>query len=176
MSKRDFKIWVTSDHHFGHKNIIKYCNRPFQTVEEMRDEMVERWNSVVSDGDVVFHLGDVSLGRIDYVSDTLKSLKGHKVLIYGNHDQKSLRESNIWDIRMPDYQLEYSGFTVNMRHHPWEQDRELDKNNIWLHGHSHGALGTFHDGQIDVGVDSWNYTPVDMDVIVEQHLKNFFGE
>ena len=51
-------IWFTSDTHFDHKNIIKYCNRPFKDIDEMNAELERRWNAVVAPGDRVFHLGD----------------------------------------------------------------------------------------------------------------------
>ncbi|HAR41171.1 MAG TPA: hypothetical protein DCS07_00820 [Bdellovibrionales bacterium] len=55
-------IYFTADHHFSHKNIIKYCGRPFQSAEEMNAVMIQRWNETVQPGDTVFYLGDFSLG------------------------------------------------------------------------------------------------------------------
>lgn len=54
--------FFTSDTHFGHANIINLCNRPFKDVNHMNNMLVENWNSVVSDDDTVFHLGDFALG------------------------------------------------------------------------------------------------------------------
>jgi calcineurin-like phosphoesterase family protein len=56
--KTTMKYYFTSDNHFGHKNIINYCNRPFNNIEHMHQEMIDRWNSVVNPEDIVFHLGD----------------------------------------------------------------------------------------------------------------------
>jgi len=56
------KVFFTSDTHFNHVNIIKYCSRPFSSVEEMNREMIARWNSVVGPEDTVFHLGDFAMG------------------------------------------------------------------------------------------------------------------
>ena len=78
-------IFFTSDHHFYHTNIIKYCNRPFQSVEEMNEEMVKRWNSVVNPGDTVYYLGDFSLAKRP-VEVFVPRLNGEKHFIMGNHD------------------------------------------------------------------------------------------
>lgn len=77
-------IWVISDTHFGHANIIGYCGRPFSNAVEMDEAMVERWNETVKDGDIVYHLGDVYFGASGALA--LPKLKGHKRLIIGNHD------------------------------------------------------------------------------------------
>ena len=79
-------IFFTSDHHFYHNNIIEYCNRPFSSVGEMNSEMVSRWNSVVKQSDVVYHLGDFSLGNKEHIKEILDSLNGRIFFIQGNHD------------------------------------------------------------------------------------------
>lgn len=79
-------IFFTSDHHFSHKNIIQLCNRPFNSVEEMDEEMIRRWNSVVAEEDFVYYLGDFSLS-IKPVEKYVHRLNGTKILIPGNHDK-----------------------------------------------------------------------------------------
>lgn len=81
------KIYVTSDTHFNHENIIKYCNRPYSTVEEMNEAIINNWNSVVSEDDTVFFLGDFCLGKRENVIELCHRLNGHKILILGNHDR-----------------------------------------------------------------------------------------
>ena len=78
----DRKIFVISDTHFGHENIIQYCKRPFRDVGEMNRAIIENWNRVVEPHDIVYHLGDV------YMKDpsVLSALNGRKRLILGNHD------------------------------------------------------------------------------------------
>lgn len=80
------KYFIISDTHFGHANIIKYCNRPFKDVAEMDSIMVKNWNETVSNNDMVLHLGDVGLGKKEYIKNILKQLNGRKILIKGNHD------------------------------------------------------------------------------------------
>lgn len=78
--------WFTSDTHFGHKNILEYekVARPFATIEEMHEVMIDRWNSVVAVNDIVYHLGDFCFGR--HWLAIAKRLKGKKKLVMGNHD------------------------------------------------------------------------------------------
>ena len=80
------KFFVISDTHFGHANIIKYCNRPFNSVEEMDAAMIKNWNEVVSNKDTVLHLGDFGLGSKEYIREIIGKLNGRKILIRGNHD------------------------------------------------------------------------------------------
>lgn len=80
------ETWFTSDTHFGHKNIIQYEpeNRPFKTLEEMHEVMIERWNSVVKPNDIVWHLGDFCFGKSWL--PIARKLNGKKKLVLGNHD------------------------------------------------------------------------------------------
>lgn len=80
------EIWVTSDTHFGHENIIGYGQRPFSDVYDMDETLIERWNKVVKEGDKVYHLGDVWMGNGERAYKNLRRLKGKKRLVLGNHD------------------------------------------------------------------------------------------
>ena len=84
------KTWVISDSHFCHKNIIKYCNRPFETVEQMNLYLIEQWNKTVSESDEVLCLGDFCLAGARRVEEIGQALKGRKMLILGNHDGASM--------------------------------------------------------------------------------------
>lgn len=88
-------MFVTSDHHFFHKNIIEYESRPFKDVEEMNKVMIEKWNSVVSDDDTVIHLGDFALTSFDNTKEVFDQLNGNKYLIMGNHDKR--RSKGWWE-------------------------------------------------------------------------------
>ena len=82
------KVFFTSDTHFGHKNIIKYCNRPFSDIDEMNKVLINNWNKVVSEGDIVFHLGDFAFGGFPLWESIRSRLNGSIYLIRGNHDFK----------------------------------------------------------------------------------------
>lgn len=79
------KYFVIADTHFGHENVIRYCNRPFSTLDKMHYELIKRWNSVVANNDVVFVLGDFAFGK-ETVQKFVPLLNGRKILIKGNHD------------------------------------------------------------------------------------------
>lgn len=93
------KAWFTSDLHFWHKNICKYCNRPFETTEEMNQALINNWNSVVKEDDIVFVLGDMGFCGYDKLEPLMSQLNGKKYLIQGNHDSDKivfrLYEANI---------------------------------------------------------------------------------
>ena len=84
-------IFFTSDTHFGHANIIKYCKRPFKDVDEMDDKLIENWNAKVPNDAIVFHLGDFSF---KFISVYRKHLNGDIHLIMGNHDKEDFAVYN----------------------------------------------------------------------------------
>ena len=79
--------FFTSDTHFGHKNIINLCNRPFDDVTHMNEMLVVNWNKVIGQDDTVYHHGDVALGTIHESLQYIKRLNGTKIQIIGNHDR-----------------------------------------------------------------------------------------
>src|SRR6266700_3877714 len=85
------KVWISSDHHFFHHNILEYCNRPFSDVMEMDIAMSDAWNLRVSKDDLVLYLGDMTLinkpTKYPDTIETIKNLKGRKVFIKGNNDK-----------------------------------------------------------------------------------------
>ncbi len=178
-------IFFTSDHHFGHSNIIKYCNRPFKSVDEMNEEMVNRWNEVVEKDDIVYYLGDFSLS-IKAVEQYLPRLNGNKYLIMGNHDQchpchgkkSDWKKVKYFELGWGDigefHYVNIEGNEVKLHHMPYKDDtdqrfteyRPFDKGNWLLHGHVHNKWKV-KDKMINVGVDVWDFYPVSIDKIKE---------
>ena len=87
--------FFTSDTHFNHANIIRFCNRPFKDVEQMNEVMITNWNNAISKDDTVFHLGDFCLGGAAEWTKILDRLNGKIYLIMGNHDLKNIRQGFI---------------------------------------------------------------------------------
>lgn len=79
--------WYTSDHHFGHANIINMCRRPFHSVENMNKLMIQNWNEVVAPDDEVYYLGDFAMGEIAVTLPIISRLNGKVTLVCGNHDR-----------------------------------------------------------------------------------------
>ena len=168
--------FFTSDTHFGHANIIRFCNRPFRNVEEMNEILIENWNKVVSKDDTVFHLGDFAFGGSSVWNSIIPRLNGHINLIIGNHDRKNLRQGymSYFDMVVPQLQIEIEDNSIYLNHYPFlcygGTYRAPENCVIQLHGHTHeypGGTGKDMDRlkhrfpyQYDVGVDNNNYTPL----------------
>lgn len=161
------KVYFISDLHFGHKNIIKYENRPFSTLNEMVSHIIKKWNEVVTDNDKVFVLGDVSFLNKEATQNIVKKLKGRKILIKGNHDKG---KSDSWwrDVGFSEvikYPIFYSQFYI-LSHSPmYAEDPYIN-----IHGHVHGTAPDAKN-YFNVGAEKLNYTPISFDDIKE--IKNF---
>lgn len=171
------KIFFSSDHHFGHANVIKYSNRPFKDIEEMDRTMINNWNSVVSDSDIVYHIGDFSFHKsTEETHRIIGQLKGSIHLVKGNHDKRMKGEtkklfgscSDYLEISVPDSSIpEYGEQKIILCHYAFRVWNKSHYGSIQLHGHSHGSLPG-NSQQLDVGVDCWNYTPCTYEQIKER--------
>lgn len=142
-------IYFTSDTHFWHNNVIKYCARPYASVEEMNEDLVKRWNEVVPPEATVFFLGDFSMTFLPVETFSFR-LNGRKVLVPGNHDfchsyhkkSRTLENREKWIQKYKDYGWEVwpeqHSITVdfikyNLCHHPYADDQsgQGDKYSSW---------------------------------------------
>jgi len=170
------RLFVTSDTHFGHTNIIKYCNRPFTRVEDMIMHMMMQWAVRVNAQDDVYFLGDFAMGpgaTEDAIVEWLFALKGRKHFILGNHDQKSkyskglrriIEDNRIIDCRVIDdqiYELPHDGKKFVMCHFPMAVWDGKHHGAIHLHGHTHTQFSLekrndmIAEKRYDVGVDMY---------------------
>lgn len=170
------KMFLIGDTHFLHENIVKYCDRPMNH-EEL---MIENWNRVVSDEDVVFHLGDIAAsirGRDDQLIEIFEQLNGQKFLIKGNHDHKT----NNWYVKNLGFEDVYHQLIIEdilLTHYPlrineYSKPKEILKveglqrlveaNDIKhiIHGHVHNRT-TNLENHYNVSVEAIDYTPIEI--------------
>lgn len=179
-------IWFTSDEHYGHDNIIKFCNRPFADTSHMRETLIDNHNSLVKKDDFIYHLGDMFWNSLtdQECFDILARLNGRHYYILGNHEKamsrnKALRESFVWvrDVE----NLQFSGYpNIFLCHYAMRVWNGSHKGAYHLYGHSHGALEELTEDDnkygsqfsFDVGVDAgWNYFPVSLEQVKEKMIR-----
>ena len=155
------KIYLIADTHFGEKAILQYENRPFSSVEEMDEEMIRRWNEVVGEEDLVYHLGDFSeRGR---EKSYLERLKGRVILIRGNHDVLTNREyremgfEEVYD--MPVIKDEF----WILSHKPIYVNQNMPYANLFGHVHASPIYRTFSSHHYCVSAERVQYCPVDFE-------------
>ena len=116
-------IFFYSDPHFGHKNVIKYCNRPFEDVAHMKEELIRRYNEVVGPNDLVYWLGDCFFCGVKEATEIMARLNGKKVLIRGNHDRKSEKMLQIgFDAVLENAEIRIANQRVKMCHFPYRPE------------------------------------------------------
>jgi calcineurin-like phosphoesterase family protein len=164
-----------SDTHFNHAGIITYCARPYQTTEEMDDDLVSRWNSVVGRKDTIYHLGDFAYSKGDHNLTRLFSrLNGHKHLIVGNHDEKNPKVLKLdWTSVSLLGMVKESGMRAVVCHYPLESWRGSWRGALMLHGHCHGTLKRVIPHRFDVGVEVRPY-PVAFEVLWAEAVAQTF--
>lgn len=156
-------IFFTSDQHFHHKKISEYCNRPFESSEEMDRVLIEMWNKTVGRNDLVYLLGDLTLHKKS-IPLLLRILNGQKIYVIGNHDyaaekvvrkqERSIRE---W-LGVREFHtltsVKIDGKKIILCHFPllsWYGQR---RGSYHLHGHSHDTLSETCLRRMDIGVDA----------------------
>ncbi len=168
MKNAPHKVWLVSDTHFCHANIIKYCNRPFADVNEMNEKLVENWNSVVKADDIVWCLGDFCFGRKENAESVFPKLNGSIRLVVGNHDHHKMKF--YYDLgfkKVYDRPVLVNGFFM-LSHAPIEWlSMTQPLCNIFGHVHDNPMYKTFTPRSACVCVERWNYTPVEWDAVIE---------
>lgn len=138
------KSFYIADMHFGHKNILSYDNRPFRDIEEHDAALIEKWNSVVSEDDRVYILGDVSWYNAEKTSGIMESLNGTKYLICGNHDKKYLNDKRFTKCfheiaHYKEYRMS-DGKLLILSHYPIPCFNGHFQGNVHLYGHVHNSF------------------------------------
>ena len=186
------KIWFTSDTHFGSERTLQLRKRPFKSVKEMDEALIDNWNNTVGKDDKVFHLGDFG----NY--DVIKQLNGKVYLIFGNYEfkdmntkfknelefEKYLKQMGfcyIWNCDEVCYRENIDNNVIYMSHKPSELPKFFTDDEIYNEVH---IFGHIHEKQmikkfgLNVGMDCHNFKPIDLDTVLfyDNALKNFYDE
>ena len=168
-------IYLISDTHLNHRNIIEYENRPFKSIEEMNDTIIKRWNATVKPEDTIIHLGDICLGKESILNYLIPNLNGHKILLKGNHDCKSNHfylncgfdevYNTMW--------LDYMGLKIFLSHYPAARPKNGENYDLHFYGHVHGnghrgEFPTIARNGACLCVERWEYTPVAIEEVIIQ--------
>lgn len=167
-------IWFTADTHFGHANVIAYCERPYQTASEMDEALIANWNQAVRPDDTVYHLGDFTLGGKKQAETYFPLLNGRVSIIPGGHDKQwvskgeYLSKSGHPVVILPPLQtikVSLSGMDkpqiLVLCHYAMRVWDRSHYGSWQLYGHSHGNLPPLPNS-LDVGVDNWDYAPISL--------------
>lgn len=170
--------YYTADTHFFHTNIIKYCNRPFKDAEEMNEKIIENFNSVLTDEDTLYILGDIGMGKNTTPADVARMLgriKGKKILIAGNHDETLIKKPVVREqLGGIHKQLLIKDATnyVFLCHYPMLHWDKSHNGSINLYGHIHNTEPAFVvENSYNVGVDVCDFMPLTLDQIIEKYKK-----
>ena len=172
-------IYLSADHHWDHANIIKFCDRPYSSVEAMNEDMILKWNERVNPEDWVYYLGDFAMHRRT-VEKIRPRLNGQICLIRGNHDCK---ESDNLLVTMPGgrqqqafvwvkdvYMLKYHEMEIWCSHYPHLSWPKSFHGSVSAHGHIHNNVdySNLNLRLVNVGVDVWGFYPVTFEEAVHK--------
>jgi calcineurin-like phosphoesterase family protein len=161
--------WVWSDLHFGHKNIIKFSDRPYTDVDTMNEMLIVEHNKLVQPEDVCIWVGDVAFYPDEKANSILHRLHGYKILVVGNHDfnKRKLKKLHFDEIHIV-YNLTVNDKVVAFTHYPMD-----NVPNGWfnLHGHVHKSkvdVAGASNRHINVNCEFIDYKPINLNVLAER--------
>ena len=169
-------LWFTSDTHWGHHNIIRYCNRPFESADEMDQKLIENWNELIGENDIVFHLGDFAFKGSNSIKHYRDQLNGRISLLRGNHDAKQFGQltphfDGVYDyleIDVEDKDANQGWQRITLCHYSLRVWNRSHHDSWSLYGHSHGTLPDDPNSlSFDVGVDCHDYKPISYNRVKE---------
>ena len=176
--------YFTSDLHLGHRNIIRLCNRPFATIEEMDETLIRNWNAKVTNGDTVYILGDLLFRNEKPAEEYLKQLKGKKHLIIGNHDRDWVKKCNLKDFFESVNNLHFISDgkrQMTLCHYPMMSWPHMTRCYM-VFGHIHGntdadywPLIRENDLMLNAGADVNGFAPVTFEEMQENNYRHKAG-
>jgi calcineurin-like phosphoesterase family protein len=177
-------IFFTSDTHWFHRNILEYCPKRRElgdTVDDMNEGLIARWNQRVGKNDIVYHLGDFTLTtRVELIDEVLARLNGRIRLVKGNHD-KWLRKFDelknkdkfewVRQYNKENFSVGNKTYEIVMMHYPFLTWDGSARGSINIHGHAHGGNDHLNRGtkRLDVGVDGEysNLRPLSLEQVID---------
>jgi len=160
------RTWVWSDLHFGHKNIIEFCNRPFSWVQQMDEHLMANWNEYVQPDHTCIFVGDFSFHGETTTREIVEQLNGYKIMVVGNHDirKHKVREIGFDEVHLL-YYLDLPTVPLVFTHYPMEN---LFEPWINIHGHTHNGPYKGTSQHINVSCEMIEYRPKQLSEIIEQ--------
>ncbi len=166
-------FFFTSDTHYGHANIIKYCDRPFKNQEEHDNMLINNHNSIVGPKDYVIHLGDFAFGKKVnklFISDILNQLNGKIIIVFGNHDKYARSEKELF-FKFYDgiYEQKIGSKKIVCCHYPLLSWNSAFYGKPHIFGHVHSGPKKYFKHQpnsYDVGVDNNNFMPISYENLI----------
>jgi calcineurin-like phosphoesterase family protein len=173
------KNWITSDLHFGHKNIMGFCHetraRFRNDVNYMNEQMVKEWNDLIAPEDTVYILGDVAFLPAQKAAEYITRCNGSKILIEGNHDRKTLNDPTFRGCFKEVHKyldVQFNETKVVMFHYPIAEWDQMHRGAVHFHGHLHGgSSGMERYRCVDVGMDATGAIAISMDYAIRLGLK-----
>jgi calcineurin-like phosphoesterase family protein len=163
-------VWFTADFHLGHKNIIRYCSRAFDTVEEMNRTIIERLNSVVKTNDILYFLGDFCIGPKARAVELRREIRCKKIFaVPGNHDKDTRKLTQEFSWLGDLAEVSINGQRIVLCHYAMRVWNHSSHGAWHLYGHSHGRLPSLDASlSMDVGVDTRDFRPWHFDEIQDR--------
>jgi len=173
------KTYITSDLHFGHTNIMKFCPitraRFRNDVAYMNEAMIKEWNDMVCPEDTVYILGDVAFLPALKAAEIMRRLNGTKILVEGNHDRKLLKDEDFRSCFAEVHKyldINHNGTKVVMFHYPIAEWDQMHRGAVHFYGHLHGGVSGLEKYRArDVGMDATGFIVQDLDLMIAQALK-----
>ncbi len=175
-------IYFTSDLHLGHSNVLKLCNRPFETIEEMDEYIIDKWNKKVTNNDTVYMLGDIMFRNKKPPEEYLSRLKGKKHLIRGNHDRSWMKKVDVDKYFLSNNNLDFISdgkHRITMCHYPMMSWPHMSTDGYMIHGHIHGNTNADYwrlieknPYMLNAGMDINGFEPVTFDEMFSNNEKH----
>ena len=173
------RTFITSDLHWGHRNIMSFCPqsraRFRNDVDYMNEQMVKEWNDLIAPEDLVYILGDVAFLPAQKAAEYMNRCNGTKILVEGNHDRKTLNDPTFRRCFKEVHKyldINYNGTKVVMSHYPFLEWDQMHRGSVMLYGHLHGGTTGMEKYRMqDVGMDATGMIAVSLDDVIASALK-----